>query len=129
LAQPAVTNMLVNTQLPGAMARNAVALRSTLLPVVGYCDEQALKFCLWGRAASTADPVTTLRYQGDDYLLPASHGLGCVAPASCTSAATPPAADPFSTSWELHCRLHERADREGRSLSNLISLLLEAATS
>lgn len=35
----------------------------------------------------------------------------------------------FSTSWQLHQTLQERADREGRSLSNLISHLLEVATS
>jgi len=34
----------------------------------------------------------------------------------------------FSTSWKLHQTLQERADREGRSLSNLISHLLEVAT-
>ncbi len=34
----------------------------------------------------------------------------------------------FSTSWQLHQTLQERADREGRSLSNLISHLLEVAT-
>ncbi len=33
----------------------------------------------------------------------------------------------FSTSWQLHQTLQERADREGRSLSNLISHLLEVA--
>jgi hypothetical protein len=33
----------------------------------------------------------------------------------------------FSTSWKLHQTLQERADREGRSLSNLISYLLEVA--
>jgi hypothetical protein len=31
-------------------------------------------------------------------------------------------------SWQLHQRLQERADYEGRSLSNLITFLLEAAT-
>jgi len=31
-------------------------------------------------------------------------------------------------SWQLHQRLQKRADDEGRSLSNLISFLLEAAT-
>jgi hypothetical protein len=30
-------------------------------------------------------------------------------------------------SWQLHQRLQERADHEGRSLSNLIAYLLEAA--
>ena len=31
-------------------------------------------------------------------------------------------------SWQLHQRLQERADYEGRSLSNLVTYLLEAAT-
>ncbi len=31
-------------------------------------------------------------------------------------------------SWQLHQRLQCRADEEGRSLSNLITFLLEAAT-
>lgn len=31
-------------------------------------------------------------------------------------------------SWQLHQRLQQRADEEGRSLSNLITFLLEAAT-
>ena len=31
-------------------------------------------------------------------------------------------------SWHLHQRLQERADYEGRSLSNLIAHLLEGAT-
>lgn len=31
-------------------------------------------------------------------------------------------------SWGLHQRLQARADEEGRSLSNLITFLLEAAT-
>jgi hypothetical protein len=35
----------------------------------------------------------------------------------------------FSTNWQLHQRLQQRADEEGRSLSNLISHLLEVATS
>ena len=30
--------------------------------------------------------------------------------------------------WQLHQRLQQRADQEGRSLSNLISHLLEVAT-
>lgn len=30
--------------------------------------------------------------------------------------------------WQLHQRLQDRADLEGRSLSNLISYLLEAAS-
>ncbi len=34
----------------------------------------------------------------------------------------------FSTSWQLQQRLQQRADEEGRSLSNLISHLLEVAT-
>jgi macrodomain Ter protein organizer (MatP/YcbG family) len=29
--------------------------------------------------------------------------------------------------WQLHQRLQDRADLEGRSLSNLVSYLLEAA--
>ena len=29
--------------------------------------------------------------------------------------------------WHLHCQLRERADYEGRSLSNLIANLLEAS--
>jgi hypothetical protein len=33
----------------------------------------------------------------------------------------------FSTNWQLHQRLQQRADQEGRSLSNLISHLLEVA--
>ncbi len=35
----------------------------------------------------------------------------------------------FSTNWQLHKRLQQRADEEGGSLSNLISHLLEVATS
>jgi len=31
-------------------------------------------------------------------------------------------------SWQLHQRLQQRADEEGRSMSNLITFLLEAAT-
>jgi hypothetical protein len=31
-------------------------------------------------------------------------------------------------SWGLHQRLQQRADEEGRSLSNLVNFLLEAAT-
>jgi len=42
---------------------------------------------VWGRAASTADPVTTLRYQDDAFLLPTLTGVGCTAAASCESAA------------------------------------------
>jgi hypothetical protein len=34
----------------------------------------------------------------------------------------------LSTSLQLHQRLQERADQEGRSLSNLIGHLLEVAT-
>ena len=30
--------------------------------------------------------------------------------------------------WQLHQRLQDRADLEGRSLSNLVSYLLEAAS-
>jgi hypothetical protein len=29
--------------------------------------------------------------------------------------------------WHLHCQLRERADYEGRSLSNLVANLLEAS--
>jgi hypothetical protein len=29
--------------------------------------------------------------------------------------------------WHLHCQLRERADYEGRSLSNLVAHLLEAS--
>jgi hypothetical protein len=32
-------------------------------------------------------------------------------------------------SWQLHQRLQQRADEEGRSLSNLIAFLLEGASS
>jgi hypothetical protein len=35
----------------------------------------------------------------------------------------------FTAHWELQQRLQRRADAEGRSLSNLISFLLETATS
>ena len=35
----------------------------------------------------------------------------------------------FTAHWQLHQRLQQRADLEGRSLSNLISHLLEVATS
>ena len=34
----------------------------------------------------------------------------------------------FTAHWQLHQRLQERADQEGRSLSNLIGHLLEVAT-
>lgn len=34
----------------------------------------------------------------------------------------------FTAHWQLHQRLQQRADQEGRSLSNLISHLLEVAT-
>jgi hypothetical protein len=34
----------------------------------------------------------------------------------------------FTSHWQLHQRLQERADQEGRSLSNLIAHLLEVAT-
>jgi len=35
----------------------------------------------------------------------------------------------FTAHWELQQRLQKRADAEGRSLNNLISFLLETATS
>ena len=35
----------------------------------------------------------------------------------------------FTAHWQLHQRLQERADQEGRSLSNLIGHLLEVSTS
>jgi hypothetical protein len=35
----------------------------------------------------------------------------------------------FTAHWQLHQRLQQRADAEGRSLSNLISHLLEVSTS
>jgi hypothetical protein len=35
----------------------------------------------------------------------------------------------FTACWQLHQSLQERADREGRSLSNLIAHLLEVCTS
>jgi hypothetical protein len=34
----------------------------------------------------------------------------------------------FTAHWQLHQRLQQRADEEGRSLSNLIGHLLEVAT-
>ena len=34
----------------------------------------------------------------------------------------------FTAHWQLHQRLQQRADQEGRSLSNLIGHLLEVAT-
>jgi hypothetical protein len=34
----------------------------------------------------------------------------------------------FVAHWQLHQRLQQRADQEGRSLSNLIGHLLEVAT-
>ncbi len=33
-----------------------------------------------------------------------------------------------TTHWQLHQRLQQRADEEGRSLSNLVAHLLEVAT-
>ncbi|WP_010310541.1 hypothetical protein [Synechococcus sp. CB0101] len=33
----------------------------------------------------------------------------------------------FTAHWQLHRRLQQRADQEGRSLSNLIAHLLEVA--
>ena len=35
----------------------------------------------------------------------------------------------FTAHWQLHQRLQQRADEEGRSLSNLIGHLLEVSTS
>lgn len=35
----------------------------------------------------------------------------------------------FTAHWRLHQRLQNRADEEGRSLSNLVAHLLEVATS
>ena len=40
-----------------------------------------------------------------------------------------PQRNTFTAHWQLHQRLQQRADTEGRSLSNLIGHLLEVATS
>lgn len=40
----------------------------------------------------------------------------------------PPQRVTATMSWQLHQRLQQRADEEGRSLSNLVTYLLEAAT-
>ena len=84
---------------------------------------------MWGRAASTADPVTSpTRIE----LMPSFYR-----PPAGPAAPLRPAADllqrkpqriTITVSWALLNRLQQRADTEGRSLSNLAAHLLEVTT-
>jgi len=56
-------------------------------------------------------------------------GRAATHPGGSHGSCTPPTQRVTATmSWQLHQRLQKRADEEGRSFSNLISFLLEAAT-
>lgn len=82
----------------------------------------------WDRAASTADPVTdstVIEPMPSFYPVP----TGTSAPAArMQMLQRRPQRVTATMSWQLHQRLQQRADEEGRSLSNLVTFLLEAAT-
>ncbi len=85
---------------------------------------------MWGRAASTADPVTSpTRIELMTSFYRPSLGLAAPLQPAANLLQRKPTRITFTAHWQLHQRLQQRADTEGRSLSNLIGHLLEVATS
>jgi hypothetical protein len=54
-------------------------------------------------------------------------GAGTIAVSAIDLARRSPQRISITLPWHLHCQLRERADYEGRSLSNLAAHLLEAS--
>lgn len=85
---------------------------------------------VWGRAALTADPVTspTRIELMTSFYRPLSGSAARMQPAA-NLLQRKPQRMTITVSWALLDRLQQRADVEGRSLSNLAAHLLEVATS
>jgi YD repeat-containing protein len=76
----------------------------------------------WSCAALTASPVTDSTVI--EPMLPSSAPLG---PLAVPAHKRRPQRITITVSWDLHRKLVERSDAEGRSLSNLASFVMEQA--